>query len=113
MSPIERELATILTQLGLEFSAHAILGPYELDIVLKDYKLNIECDGELFHSSPDEADRQARRDGWLRTQGFGVLHVRGKHIMNERDFVIREIRRAIRTGPQTALRRTEPVVKRK
>jgi very-short-patch-repair endonuclease len=45
------------------------IGPYVADFICFEHRLVIEADGP-FHM---DADRDAKRDRWLATQGFRVL----------------------------------------
>jgi very-short-patch-repair endonuclease len=105
MTPIERQLSRILRSMKIKFGVRSRVGGYELDFMVSKPRLDIEADGELFHSSPEDGDKRLRRDTWLESQGFEVLHLRGTHIMNESDFVRREVKRAL----DRAARRSVPI----
>lgn len=94
-TPIERKLGEILGGLSLKAWPSYPFGGYELDFALKDYLLDIEADGELFHSSEEKAAKRDAKDAWLASRGYRVLHLTGSVIMNDRPLVVRLIREEV------------------
>jgi very-short-patch-repair endonuclease len=58
------------------------LGPYTLDFVCLNLKLNIEVDGAP-HLTDEGMKRDRRRDEYLRSQGFAVLRFTGFQVLHE------------------------------
>lgn len=111
LSPIERPLAEILGGSGLAAWPHFPLGGYELDFALKHFLLDIEADGERYHSSLEAAAKRDVRDSWLRTRGYEVLRLTGSVILNDRQLVIQEIRKSVAKAmprPRTRIADLEP-----
>jgi len=111
LSPIESPLARILRSLKLAAWPHFPLGGYELDFALKDFLLDIEADGERYHSSLEAAAKRDVRDAWLKTRGYEVLRLTGSVILNDRELVIREIQKSVATAsprPKTRISDLEP-----
>lgn len=75
-------------------------GGYELDFSLRDYLLDVEADGELFHSSIEKARKRDIRDAWLETRGYKVLRLTGSVIMNDSPLVIRLVNEAVGAASQ-------------
>src|SRR5690554_2340919 len=62
--------------LGEKFRREHPLGPYTLDFVCLDLKLDLEIDGKG-HLSEEGKEHDARRDAYLRSLGFEVLRIQG------------------------------------
>src|SRR5258705_13086654 len=56
---------------GASFRRQLPIGPYVVDFVCLDVRLIIEIDGGQHAEA--EAKRDAKRDAWLRTQGFRIM----------------------------------------
>jgi very-short-patch-repair endonuclease len=68
--------------LGEKFRREYALGPYTLDFVCIDLKLNIEIDGRN-HLTEEGKRYDARRDAYLRKRGFEVLRINGFRVTQE------------------------------
>lgn len=75
---IEKVVSSWLASQGIEHRTSVRILSYEADILVGD--LVIECDGEHWHSSPQQKERDAKRDARLRAAGYRVLRVPGKDI---------------------------------
>lgn len=60
--------------LGAKFRREHPLGPYTLDLVCLDLKLNIEIDGE-HHLTAEGQQHDQSRDAYLNRMGFTVLRI--------------------------------------
>jgi hypothetical protein len=49
---------------------------YRLDLAYPAHRVAVEYDGEAFHRSPEDRERDRRRRAWLREQGWTVVVVR-------------------------------------
>ena len=58
--------------LGVKFRRQHPLGPYVADFVSLEAHLVVELDGPV-HDGIEQRAHDARRDAWLREQGFAVL----------------------------------------
>ena len=94
-STSERKLWTILRdrRLGLKVRRQVVIGPYVVDLVCMRHRLIVEADGP-FH----DAERDAVRDEWLRTQNFRVLRFPNAQIENRDWEVVGAIEEAVRPG---------------
>jgi hypothetical protein len=87
-SPIEGTLAGYILGWVDHHGADAVvmtqasIGPYRADILIKcgDRHLVVECDGAEYHSSPDQVQRDKRRDRWCAARGFHVMRFSGSEI---------------------------------
>ena len=61
---------------GLKFRRQQPIGPYVVDFICLAHHLIVEADGPFHDPAHD-----ARRDGWLRSQGFHVLRFENKIIL--------------------------------
>ena len=81
-SPPERALWAILyhfRQRGFRFRRQVNIGAYYADFACHHPKLVIEIDG-LSHTSPDY---DAKRDAFMRAEGYRVLRVGNDHVLRE------------------------------
>jgi very-short-patch-repair endonuclease len=75
----------------LKFRRQVPIGPYIADFACIQHKLIVECDGRP-HDDPAQASRDARRDAWLRQQGWRILRLR---IIGGGTLVLDDIRSAL------------------
>jgi very-short-patch-repair endonuclease len=69
---------------GLKFRRQAPLGPYIVDFLCISHALVIEADG----SQHADSEHDARRDAWLKQQGYQVLRFWNIDVYKERTSVI-------------------------
>lgn len=84
---IERKVYAWMKEEGIEFEAEYPIkqpkGNYFADCYVPSLNLVIECDGERFHGDihfPGQKARDAKRDAWMRDQGYSVLRLSEKDI---------------------------------
>ena len=66
-------------------------------IFCKDGKLNVECDGEPYHSSKEAQIKDRKRDNDLTSIGWSILRFSGKEINQKPIDGIRQIRKTIKS----------------
>jgi very-short-patch-repair endonuclease len=91
----ERELWRLLRDRSLEgakFRRQAVIGPYIVDFVCFARRLVVEVDG-YFHAL--NADRDARRDAWLAGEGYRILRLPDRLVLNAPEEALRLIRAAL------------------
>jgi very-short-patch-repair endonuclease len=76
--------------MNLKFRRQALIGPFIVDFVCMEYKLIVEADG-----SQHVGDHDARRNEWLKKQGFTVLHFWNNDILQQTDVVLENIHQEI------------------
>ncbi len=80
MTPAERTLWYALRDrrfMGLKVRRQVPIGPFIVDFLIPDHRLIIEADG-AGHGSP----RDGARDAWLSAQGFRVLRLWNREVLN-------------------------------
>lgn len=70
------------------------IGPYRVDFAWIDERIVLECDGWGKVDSPQYFEKAARRDSYLQTAGWIVLHFTWAEITRRPRFVIAELERA-------------------
>jgi very-short-patch-repair endonuclease len=73
---------------GFKFKRQQPIGPYIVDFVCFEARCIIEADGG--HHS-EQAEYDAQRDNWLRSQGFTVLRFWNNDILSNTDGVVERI----------------------
>jgi very-short-patch-repair endonuclease len=79
-SPFEEAVAAALRQRGLNIVSQVGIGPYRIDLAIKDeatgrYVLGIECDGATYHRSPTARDRDRLRQEVLERLGWRIHRI--------------------------------------
>jgi very-short-patch-repair endonuclease len=69
--------------------------PYVMDIAFPQLKIDIEADGETFHSSPKQVARDEKRDMVLRNLGWTVVRFKEKDINDQLGRVMDRIQQEI------------------
>lgn len=77
---IEIAIAAILDDLDLPYVEQKKLGVFVCDFALKRYRLVIECDGDYWHGTKRQKDKDKRKDGWLHANGYAVLRLSERDI---------------------------------
>lgn len=70
------------------------IGPFRVDFAWVEERIVLECDGWGKVDSPEYFERAARRDSYLQTAGWIVLHFTWGEITRRPHHVVNEIRRA-------------------
>lgn len=74
-STLEIAVEQILTALNEPFETQKQLGPWLVDFYLPDRNLVIECDGKYWHSLPEVAKRDRKKNYWLHKNGYKYLRL--------------------------------------
>ena len=94
-SYIEKRLYNALKSHGFNPIPQVRCGPYRIDLALMEYKLAIECDGEYWHSSPEQKKRDARKNYYLKKHGWKVCRLKGKTINKNLGYAINHIKKRV------------------
>jgi very-short-patch-repair endonuclease len=78
---------------GYSFRRQLPIGPYIVDFVCLDARLIIEIDGGQHAST--EAKRDAKRDAWLRSQGFTIVRYWNNDVLTNLTGVLEDIAAAL------------------
>lgn len=73
--------------LGVKFRRQAIIGQYIVDFVCFERKLVVEVDG----GQHAQSEHDSTRDQWLMEQGFEILRFWNHDVLGNRDGVLQEI----------------------
>lgn len=65
---------------------------YRADFILMDARLIIELDGHNYHSSPDQLDKDSKRQRYLTRAGFTLIRFTGRQIVNDCNACVLEVR---------------------
>jgi very-short-patch-repair endonuclease len=81
---------------GLKFRRQQPLGHYIGDFICLEKRLVIEVDGGQY---AEQGDYDARRDAWLREQGFTVLRFWNNDVLKNFEGVIAKIFETLKSSP--------------
>lgn len=71
------------------------IGPYRTDLAVPELKLDIECDGRDYHTSPAQIAKDQRRDAYLARLGWTVVRFTGSQIKRDTAACVRAVVRII------------------
>jgi len=111
-TPIEEKLYYSLQREKIsaerQFFVYETQKPCCLDFVVfcRDGKLNVECDGEAYHSTKEAQIKDRKRDNDLTSIGWSILRFSGKEIYQSSKDCVRQIKRTIKflKGPDNPKR---------
>lgn len=81
-SSIELVIEEELEKLGMIYEIQKRIGRYLVDFYLPHLSLVIECDGDYWHSRPGVAEKDKRKDKWLRKNGYSIIRLTETEIRN-------------------------------
>ena len=79
---------------GIHARRQAPIGPYVVDFVFQSKKLVVEVDGE-HHFLPEGIRRDAKRDAWLREQGYRIIRINTGELSESFNGCVEEIMAAL------------------
>lgn len=82
-SPIQIRLYDALKQAGYKVKAEYETCGYQVDLVIKKYRIAIECDGKEFHSTPEQKKRDRKKTAVLKKHGWHVIRFSGRQIHHQ------------------------------
>jgi very-short-patch-repair endonuclease len=85
-------------------AANARVGRHEVDLLWRAQRLVVEVDGFQFHSSRVAFERDRARDAVLQTQGFRVMRVTSRQIVDEPQATLARIAQALVIGTEATSR---------
>ena len=88
---IEILMQDILIKRGYSFTTQEKISHYYPDILLTDYNIIVECDGEYWHGSDEMLKRDEMRDKILNKEGYIVVRFWGKEIKNDIEACIQKL----------------------
>jgi very-short-patch-repair endonuclease len=82
VSRVEKKLGEAMHNAGLHPIAQCIIGPFIADFAFIEQRLVIECDGDYWHNLPNIQKKDKRKNYYLWSNGWDVLHI-WEHEINE------------------------------
>ncbi len=94
VTPIEEIVGTALAQAGIEAIPQYQVSRYRLDFAILSLRgtLAIECDNKKAHGTMAQRARDKKRDAFLRTRGWRIIHLKEDAIIFDLDSCIARIR---------------------
>lgn len=92
-SYIEERLYNALKNNGFNPIPQVRCGPYRIDLALYEYRLAIECDGKEWHSTPEQKRHDAKKNYYLKKNGWKVCRLSGKTINSNLGYAINHIKK--------------------
>ena len=80
-----------LDELNVEYIEQKRIGVYQLDFFLPSYNLDLECDGDYWHSKPEVVKRDKVRDKFMKNKGYNVARMTGTEIRENIDEKLNKI----------------------
>lgn len=105
---IEAAVREALTAIGVSFKAQHRIGSFYVDFLLPN-NIVIEADGDYWHSRPEVAEKDRRKDAYLTSEGYRVLHLTESEIRQGQDVIVRRWENF--TGQTATLADETPMVK--
>ena len=107
----ERRLWERLRLLPIRFRRQVPIGPYVVDFACHASRLVIEVDGGV-HDRTDVAVRDLKRDDWFSAQGYSVLRISNRRVIEDIDAAVAQVTKAagvsLPTGDQPAHTPSQP-----
>jgi len=101
-SPIEDRLYEVMKASGLaperQFPVRGDESSHMLDLAVfcREGNIDVECDGESYHTGPDKAEADRTRDNALTAAGWRVLRFSGREIRSRPDDCLKTLQRTVR-----------------
>jgi len=86
---IEAAIRVELDRMGVRYEAQRRLGPWTVDFLLPAARTVLEADGTYWHTRPDVAAKDARKDIWMAAHGYEIVHLPEVEIREDPGNVIR------------------------
>lgn len=99
-STLERRIRAELDRRTISYFVNQQLGPYWPDLVFMQ-GLIVEIDGDYWHTLPGSAEKDARRDVYLQTRGYRVLHLWEHEINADLIACVDQIAIALSAAPES------------
>lgn len=90
-SPMEDLFKSELKQNNINFERQKEIGRFKVDFFFSGADLIVEIDGEKYHSSPEQREKDRKRDSILMKKGYAVLRFAGHRIYRDVGGCVKEI----------------------
>lgn len=78
------------------------IGPYRVDFLIRSKSLVVELYGHQYHSNKGKMIYDAKRERYLMSQGYRVIHFMGTEVMKDPNRCVRDVQEFLQTLPRTA-----------
>lgn len=97
LSPLEAMIVDELLKYdGLEFEANYKVGPYFVDIAFPKYKVALEIDGRVYHTTEEQITKDTMRQEYLETvQGWRIERIAGWFCKRHPDITVAKVLRHV------------------
>ncbi len=95
VSLMEQRFTEALSAAGMVFETQARVGRFILDVLFPVELVAVEFDGDYWHSLPEVAAKDVRKDAFLVGAGYKVVHVREMDFVADPDSTVRAVFDAI------------------
>ena len=93
-SALEDRVELLLNKHKIPFTREFKVGRFHLDFLIGE-RIDLECDGEFYHSLPEAAKKDKRRDHILKKMGYRIIRLSGKSITKNPERCLNRITRMI------------------
>jgi len=80
---IEKAIESELIKLGINYESQARIGRYLCDFYINDWNLVVECDGDYWHSLPENIQRDKKKDNWMKENGYNIIRLKESEIRKD------------------------------
>lgn len=113
LTSIEQVMYRLLLNMNIPFKRFAQypLGPYKADFAIPAIQLAIECDGDQWHSNPEDLARDKKRDMELAGAGWTVVRFGETELEEKQDAVSQTLAQEIHKSWKRALSKQQQMSK--
>jgi very-short-patch-repair endonuclease len=102
-SDIERKLYLALKEAGYRVRTQFPLGAYRCDLAIPKHRVVIECDGEAYHSNPEQKERDLTKTRIIKkVYGWKVIRFKDSEIVKNVDKCVEKVHKT--TGKKKGFR---------
>jgi len=98
-SSLEDIVELLLNKYKIPFTREFKVGRFHLDFLIGE-RIDLECDGEFYHSLPVAIEKDKRRDYKLKEMGYQIIRLSGQAITRTPDKCLYEIQHMMSTIEQ-------------
>ena len=95
---IEKAIKYVLETNQIRYIPQYKIGPYFADFYLPDFKLVVECDGDYWHKKPRVVRHGMKRDIFIKSRGYKIVHLLGSDILRGPSEALRKSLQNLRQG---------------
>lgn len=85
---IELMIKDVIEKNNFKYEREKSIGKYRCDFYLPEYNLIVECDGDYWHSLPEVAARDIKKDHFLTEKGYKIARIKECEIRENASFYL-------------------------